>query len=158
MENRLTGATGAAPNRTRRTVLYMAAPLRPTEAEIAAYGGDARLALLANLARAEAWLAWLRRASPAVTFIAPWIASVRSGEDDSDPAQREAGLVDDCTVIERCDGVVLAGGRVSSGMRRERKAAYDSGIEVTDLTALGVEPPRELFGWPVPSILLGGAR
>jgi hypothetical protein len=65
------------------------------------------------------WLSWLRRSFPETTFVAPWIAAVLSGEDDGDPKQREAGLVDADTLIPRVDGVVLCGGRISSGMERE---------------------------------------
>jgi hypothetical protein len=109
-----------------RPVWYLAHPL----------GGD----VAGNLARAQRWLVWLRRRFPADTFIAPWIAAVLSGEDDADPAQREAGLVDADAVIPLLAGVVLCGGRVSSGMGRERKSAR----AVVNLTAFGQEPPPAL--------------
>lgn len=114
-----------------RRVLYVAHPLAPTPEECEAvpnfpgFGGKhhdverARRALQINLDLAMLWLAWLRRSFPRDTFIAPWIATVMSlhGDDSSD--LREAGLVDDCAVVERCDGIVLCGSRISSGMRRE---------------------------------------
>lgn len=113
-----------------RQVLYVAAPLRPTEEEIAAVVASLAVAgqtsvdhvltaMRRNVDRALRWLAWLRKSFPETTFIAPWIAAIMSGEDDSDPKAREAGLVDDCAVVERCDGIVLCGGRISEGMRRE---------------------------------------
>ena len=111
----------------RRLVLYMAHPL----------GGDVD----ANLKRALRWLAWLRRTRPEATIIAPWIAAVMSIGDDGTPEERAAGLLDDCTVVGRCDVLVLVGGRVSSGMAMERAAAIDHGIDELDLTHLGVEPP-----------------
>jgi hypothetical protein len=83
------------------------------------------------------WLSWLRRSFPETTFVAPWIAAVLSGEDDGDPKQREAGLVDADTLIPRLDGVVLCGGRISSGMERECGRA----IRAWDLSELGPEPP-----------------
>lgn len=86
----------------------------------------------------EVWLAWLRATYPAVTFIAPWITAIESGADDRDQEQRARGLRDDVRVVCRCDGIVLCGGRVSSGMRHEAKHAAN----VIDLTALGPEPPR----------------
>jgi hypothetical protein len=110
-----------------RLVLYVAHPL----------GAPDRAGLDANLARAMRWLSWLRRAFPDTTFVAPWIAAVAAGEDDADPRQREAGLVDADAVIPRLDGVVLVGGRVSSGMARERGRAR----RAWDLTSLGDEPP-----------------
>jgi hypothetical protein len=100
----------------------------PNEAEIGcarvAWPGIGRIEDIAardNVGRALQWLAWLRKSFPETTFIAPWIASILSGEQDSDPKQREAGLVDDCAVVERCDGMVLCGGRISNGMDREAR-------------------------------------
>lgn len=147
-----------------RQVLYVAAPLAPSEEEIviAAEGGpvatreDAiRCATSANVGRAMRWLSWLRRSFPETTFIAPWIAAVLSGEDDADPAQREAGLVDDCAVVERCDGIVLCGPRISSEMRREMEHAQritarcgsdfwpgDHIYDLTPMTGLGFVPEQ----------------
>ena len=111
-----------------RQILYIAAPLRPTEEEVREVGRPSagatdrtlyEIALRANLDRTMRWLSWLRRSFPGTTFIAPWIASVLAGADDTDPAQRAAGIADACAVIERCDGIVLCGGRISDGMRRE---------------------------------------
>lgn len=131
-----------------RALLYVAAPLRPTEEEIAAipliapdwdYARNepqqrersdkerTSLALRASLDRAMRWLAWLRRSFPETTFIAPWIASCLAGAEDTDPAQREAGIADACAVIERCDGIVLCGGRISEGMRREMEHGIENG-------------------------------
>lgn len=156
-----------------RQLLYMAAPLRPTEEEIAAAcdrltapGRErpaglvvhaSRLCTKDNLDRAMRWLAWLRRSFPETTFIAPWIAAVLSGEDDADPAQREAGLRDAEAVIERCDGIVLVGPRISDGMRREmehgqRRGSLDwpsvergiaavTEFAVYDLTGYSADPP-----------------
>lgn len=125
----------------RRQIWYVAHPLAPTADQIAAnlmFPDPRGKATDANVRNAMRWLSWLRRTYPSITFIAPWIAAVLSGENDADPAQREAGLVDADAVIARCDGVVLCGGRVSSGMARER----DGAIYVVDLTSLGEEPPR----------------
>lgn len=121
-----------------RRVLYVAAPLAPTEEEIRAQrrkvmisgfettvGSDedrplcVHAALSANVKRAGRWLSWLRGSFPETTFIAPRIAAAMCGADDADPSQREAGIVDACAVIERCDGIVLCGPRVSIGMTRE---------------------------------------
>lgn len=138
-----------------RAVLYVAHCLRPTEAEIMAnmpteaanvglaewterYPGDVKrhteAALRRNLDCAMAWLSWLRCSFLETTFIAPWIAALLSGADDTDRAQREAGIADACAVIERCDGIVLCGPRLSDGMRREMehgaRAARGPGREV----------------------------
>lgn len=106
-----------------RAVLYVCHPL----------GGN----VASNLQRAMRWLSWLRRSFPETTFVAPWIAAVLSDEDDADPEQREAGLVDACAVVALLDGVVLVGGLVSDGMALEAWAAK----RVYDLTKIGDEPP-----------------
>lgn len=114
----------------KRIVLYMAHPIR----------GD----VTDNIARALRWLKFLRRKYPAVTFVAPYIASLLSGEDDADPVQRQAGLEDARALIVRLDGVVLVGGRLTEGMNFEAKACLAPGdllAAVYDMIFLGPEPP-----------------
>lgn len=130
-----------------RPVLYMAHPLAPTEEQIAGiiqrgWTGERSEAVGAtlreNIDRAMRWLAWLRRAFRETTFVAPWIASVLAGDDDRDPAQREAGIVDALAVIPRLDGLVFAGSRISGGMAREHTGSR----RTWDLTWMGlVDPP-----------------
>lgn len=110
----------------KRRVWYMAHPV----------AGD----VAGNLARAHRWLRWLMDCCPDDAVIAPWIPGVVVG-DDSDPAQRQRGLLDCAATSARCDGVILVGGRVSTGMAIERDAAIAAGREVRDLTVLGDEPP-----------------
>jgi hypothetical protein len=153
-----------------RMVLYVAHPVAPTDEQVLAglpeeaddiglpkwsemYPGDVARhrasAIQANLASAMKWLSWLRRSFPETTFIAPWIADIQGGADDSDPAQRERGFVDCCAVVERCDGIVLVGPRISSGMARERDHGLARAMpedstdyfEVYDLTANWESPP-----------------
>lgn len=131
---------------TTRPILYVAHPLRPTDAEIAAH--DPMLepvdaATHANLRRAMRWLTWLRRTFPTITFVAPWIASVLAGDADHDPALREAGIADAVTLIPRLDGVVLVGGRVSGGMQREAEVAR----RTIWLVMLWREPPPVVPEW-----------
>jgi hypothetical protein len=108
-----------------RKVLYVAHPVRPTETEFASAEQSISslptmtVAINRNIKKAMAWLSWLRCSFPETTFIAPWIASTMAGADDSDPQQREAGMADNFAVIERCDGIVLCGPRISEGMDRE---------------------------------------
>lgn len=96
---------------------------------------------LGNCARAKRWLAWLMRRQPGLAFIAPWISAIEAGADDSDPVQRERGMADNIAVVQRCDGIVLVGGRISSGMSTELTHAKAQGAVVYDLTLLGDEPP-----------------
>lgn len=129
---------------------YVAHPVHPTDEEVAelrqvALGGwqmtDATLraeVIKNNITNAKAWLAWLIRAFPTITFIAPWIAALDGGgDDDLIPEQRARGLRDCCRTIRRCSGMVHVGGRVSSGMTEEAKVA----ARVVDLTSLGRRPP-----------------
>lgn len=112
-----------------RFVMYMMHPVSPSPGET----------VEANIQRALRWLAWLRKKYPCITFIAPWIAAIQSIGVDGTPGQREAGLVDDCAVVEICYANVAVGGRWSSGMRREASHAS----HIFDLTPLGPEPPAE---------------
>lgn len=98
--------------------------------------------ITANLARAKRWLAWLYRTFPNVDFAAAWIPCCEA-MDDADPAERERGLLFDCEMVRRLDGYWMVGGRISSGMERERAAAVAAGKPVVDLTALGEEPPAD---------------
>lgn len=131
---------------------YVAHPVHPTDEEVervrslalgGVYMSDRALryeVILNNINNAKQWLAWLIREYPSVTFIAPWIATLDGGgDDDLDPEQRERGLRDCCRAIRRCDGVVLVGGRVSDGMRREA----ENNPNVVDLTHLGRTRPTE---------------
>jgi hypothetical protein len=104
-------------------------------------GGD----VAANLARAGRWLKWLRDRCPQTVVIAPWMTPLLTGaDDDGDPEARERGLRDCCAVVERCDGVILCGGRVSTGMQREVDVCCEHGQGyVADLTGLGDEPPED---------------
>lgn len=134
---------------------YVAHPVRPTDEEVAAWAkrlegpimsmvrsapdlDPARLAVLDNVANAKRWLAWLVRRFSNITFIAPYIASLDGGgDDDSVPEQRVRGLRDCCRTVDRCDGVVNVGGRVSDGMLVEMQYARVT----VDLTYLGRSPP-----------------
>lgn len=118
-----------------RELVYLAHPV----------GGDVD----GNVKRALAWLAWLRRGEPGRAIVAPWIAGILAGENDDDPEQRERGLLDCETTCERVDGIVLVGGRISSGMQREIervKLRRWRGVRpqpgwISDLTSLGATAP-----------------
>src|SRR5215213_1939252 len=99
-------------------------------------GGDVE----ANIKRALRWLGWLQRHEPGMV-IAPWIAGVLAGEDDNDPAQRERGLRTAEETCRRCSGIILCGGRLSSGMERELNIITSMRGSVADLRGLGAEPP-----------------
>lgn len=112
-------------------VIFLAHPVRDVDG----------YTLEQNLERAERWYRWICDSFPGVSPVAPWIISCRVF-DDADADQRDAGLVRNEAVIEACDEVWLVGGRVTSGMARERDHALASGKPVIDMTShLGLEPP-----------------
>lgn len=131
-----------------RRVLYMAHPVAPTADEIERKWADvasssrwieamdADAIIRCNVDNALCCLAWLHSSFPETTFIAPWITALQAGADDSDPAARDRGLVDCCAVVERCDGIVLKGPRISSGMQRETNHGMQHriGFDVYNLT------------------------
>lgn len=100
-----------------------------------------------NVRRALAWLRWLRRYDTTTAYVAPWIAGLLAGEDDSDPEQRERGLLDCEATAARMDGIVLVGGRISQGMARELAAVRAAGGVSVDLTYLGAEVPGDEVRW-----------
>jgi hypothetical protein len=102
-----------------------------------------------NLMHAKLWLAWLYRTFPGVDFAAAWIPCCEA-MNDADPAERERGLQFDCEMVRRLDGYWMVGGRVSSGMERERAAAMAAGKPVVDLTFLGNVPPGDVLWGTTP--------
>jgi hypothetical protein len=129
---------------------YMAHPVAPTEEQITAkMDGDPVLRLPRDLAitycvqdnldSATAWLRWLvENTNWAIS--APWIPYVQA-LNDATSSHRERGLRDDCAMAARCDGIILVGGRLSSGMEREWNAVKDRDGWVLDLLHLGPTPP-----------------
>ncbi len=98
-----------------------------------------------NVANALNWIKWLSLNVPERIYIAPWIAEVQAHQsegEDIDPAFYDRVLADDCTIVRRCDGILLVGGKVSRGMGLELMAARDSNGFVQDQSHWR-EPPRE---------------
>lgn len=91
-----------------------------------------------NLARARRWLAWALAAHPDVAFCLSWLPYLEVLPDSGE--SRARGLRDDCEMATWCDELWLLGGRISSGMARERDAMIAAGKTVVDLTPLGVYP------------------
>ena len=95
-----------------------------------------------NLSRARRWLAHLQKAHPERAFIAPWILSIELGEDDADPAQREAGITRSCLIASRCDELWLCGPRVTPGMQLELESWSRTHLyEGLHLEHIGVDLP-----------------
>lgn len=99
----------------------------------------------ANVMAAMRWYAWLVEREPLITFAMPWVVDVMTG-NDADPHRREKGLLDCERIVARCDGIVLCGGRISSGMRRELDVARKHNLLIADLTTLDAEPDRDIAG------------
>jgi hypothetical protein len=97
----------------------------------------------ANAERAGRWLLWLIKKEPERAVVAPWLTTLLLGEDDFDLSARERAIRASHGVVVRCDGVVLVGGRISSGMRGEINSMLSVGGWISDLTSLGDEPPAD---------------
>lgn len=93
-----------------------------------------------NLAGARRWLKYLQAETPETAYIAPWINTVETLGTGT--MAHAVGLGYCEAIVSRCDSLLLVGGRISSGMAREAAAAVTAGVEVIDMTELGVEPPE----------------
>ena len=100
-------------------------------------------AIAENLARSKRWLAYLFHEYREIVVVAPWLLDLDVLPlDDSKPEERERGLRRNMVSLQRCDGIILCGGRLSYGMAREREAARLAGLDEIDLIYLGAEPPQ----------------
>lgn len=82
----------------------------------------------ANISNVIGWINWLTLNDPSRVYVAPWVAEVLAFKNDPLVVQDNQAtkefydrvLADDVEVVKRLDGILLVGGRVSEGMRRER--------------------------------------
>jgi hypothetical protein len=96
-------------------LIYLARPVAPLPGSTET--------VLSNLTDAEWWLVHLQRANPGFAIIAPWIQEIHLGiSNDSDPDSRDAGIARCRATAARCDGIILCGPRISSGMLAELAA------------------------------------
>ena len=87
-----------------------------------------------NATRWAAFIAWHCK----VAICADWIvlSSVWT-----EAQGRELGLKLDCEQVRRCDGIVVVGGRITSGMTIEIDAGKAWNKPICDLTSLGYQAP-----------------
>ncbi len=117
-------------------------------------GAPSRGGILTNLDTAALWTGWIKVREPDVAIVIPWLGLLLAGvDDDNDPACRARGVRDNVEAARRCDGIVLCGGRISTGMQLELDAVLEAGGWAADLTRLGILPPRA--DHPMPSIAEG---
>lgn len=107
-------------------------------------GSDTTQGIRDNLERAQRWFRWLVQSFPDAAFTMPWLPYCLVLEETE--ANRERGIRDDLEALRRCDGIVLCGGRISSGMQQEIDVALELGLEYKSVLHLGVDPPK----WPAP--------
>ena len=86
-----------------------------------------------NLKRARASIKNLEAVNTHWTIVAPWILTCEN-YDDANEEERAAGIARNLRVIESCDYIFLAGGRVSEGMKQEKEHAEKHGLRVVDAT------------------------
>lgn len=126
----------------RKMVFYVAHPVTT----------DARFTLDDNLSNVEHWIHWLTLAHPEIVFIAPWVAEVRAFRNENvDASFYDRVLSDDEEVVRHCDGIILTGGKVSTGMRRELGAAIGAGKLMADLHAY--RTPEEFLEAGIPMFI-----
>jgi hypothetical protein len=95
-----------------------------------------------NLANTCKWFLFLLHNTD-WSFSVPWYMYVCN----LDESYRKRAMRDDLVNLERCDAIVLTGGRISEGMRGELGLAEMSGQKVFDLTSVGYsvdDNPEEL--------------
>jgi hypothetical protein len=90
-----------------------------------------------NIANTLAWLQWLVDATKWAICV-PWLPYVQRLDEST---YRERGIEDDLACLERCDLVILTGGRISHGMAAEVRHARQFEIPVVDLTSFGFHAP-----------------
>lgn len=89
---------------------------------------DSKYTLDENLVNVQAWIRWLTLAYPEYIFIAPWVAEVLAFKTENmDPDFYDRVLSDDEEVVRHLDGILLVGGKVSTGMGREDRVARAAG-------------------------------
>ncbi len=110
----------------RKTVAYMAHPIGQ---------GEQRPG---NIARAMRWHRYLVEATP-YAICTPWIPYVLTLEEAT---HRDRGVADDLEIARRCDRIILVGGKLSDGMRREEDLFKSLGKPIEDMLHLGAEPPE----------------
>lgn len=110
---------------------YLAHPVGPSRTS------EEQEARSANIRNALGWLRFLVDHTP-WSISAPWLPYVMTLEEE---IYRDRGIADDLAGLERCDLVVLCGGRISPGMEAEAAFARKKSIPVVDLTSLGYKAP-----------------
>lgn len=99
-----------------------------------------------NIEKVLKWLRWLTAADPSRIYIAPWVGEVQAHFDmDPIPADfYDRVLSDDEEVVCKLDGILLTGGRMSTGMKRELAAANLAGKKVYDMHHFATAADAEL--------------
>ncbi len=111
-------------------VVYLAHPIGETNGTESVRRGD-------NIANAVAWVRFLADQTR-WAISCPWyMFAIAIGEY----AYAQRRLVDQLTILDRSDLLVLAGGYISPHMALEVRRATRHGIPVVDLTAMGISPP-----------------
>lgn len=90
---------------------------------------------IGNAFRAVQWVKALTKIDPTRIYTAPWVAEVLAFPTvQYGDKEWETVIQADEEMISRLDGVVLVGGRVTEGMRREAQKALACHKDVTDLS------------------------
>lgn len=127
---------------THKHVFYVAHPVTT----------DNRYTIEENLRNVIGWIRYMTLADPSRVYIAPWVAEVQAFLDENmDPAFYDRVLSDDEEVVRHLDGILLIGGKVSTGMARELAAARDAGKMVIDWSSY--RTPEDMLDADCPMII-----
>jgi hypothetical protein len=123
-----------------RPVFYMAHPVSE-DIETGVRGPEN---FKPNCKKALAWLAWFMANDRTRVYIAPWLSEVQLVDDGMLVTTYDEALRDDEEVVRRVDGLILVGGKITEGMRRERVVAEGRGIQVIDCSMYILPPINHL--------------
>ena len=105
---------------------YLATPVNPIDSET----------IESNLNRTvSVWLALLRSG---LWVDAPYVGLCRA-LDDARAADRRLGMSIGLELLGRCDGLILAGPRLSSGMQLELNQALEKRLRIVDAVGMATE-------------------
>lgn len=121
-----------------KQLVYLAHPVRDYD------DGKTTRDRAANIEAGKLWLKWFLLHTD-WSICAHWLSyCVSVGEYDrayGAQVMGERGMSDDIVALDRCDGIVLCGGRITAGMAHELEFARAKNKWVLDLTGLGRLPP-----------------
>lgn len=106
----------------QRPVWYIAHPVsQDVDPNSPTYGERNIIHFQKNVDNAKRWYAWLTDNDKTRVYIAPWIIEVELVNAGLLTTTYDEAINNDEEVVRRLDGLILVGGAITEGMRRERQ-------------------------------------